>query len=455
MKKNLSRILALILASVLLLLGCASCANKGKTLLTLEKDGVSVTFSVNLYELMLSRMKGSLAFYGYTANGVTVEYDSFWTYKDKFNGSELQTINEFYCDTILDNCRTYLAALYLFEKEGLKLSAAELEDVENKMFELIRTDGDGSKTKLNAVLASYGVNYDLLKDAYLMEAKVAALQKHLYGEKGSKLGYTVKDEYLEENYVHFRQVFLASYHYVYETDENGDVIYYYAEGEQKDRVYYDVYNGVVGYDKDGKELKDENGDVIYFVKDSDQKKIAYDTTHGMPAYQLNKDGSDYETKEMTVEELEELAKKADGLYNDLKDSTDAEFESVIKTESDDFGDSTDYNDGYYLQKGVDFTASGSNYGYLEQIVTALDDMEVGEVTMIKSSFGYHIVKKYSHSEKAYEKEENEVWFENFSDSLIEKLFLEECQKHFTDIKVADKVLTTAPTMKEVGINYYY
>ena len=175
-------------------------------MLTLEKDGIKVSLSVNVYELLLTRLKGSLSFNGETVNGMTVNQSGFWEYSDKFNGTDLQTIDEYYRDNILQNCKIYLAALYLFEKEGLKLSATVEDEIEDKLDELVRTDGNGSKAKLNQVLSTYGVNYDILKEFYTVEAKLDTLKDHLYGANAEKLGNTVKDQYLEENYVHFRQI---------------------------------------------------------------------------------------------------------------------------------------------------------------------------------------------------------------------------------------------------------
>lgn len=455
MKQKLLRAVALALSCVLLLFTVSCSGGKGKTLLSLKKDGVNVSISVNIYQLMLTRMKGSLGFYGYTANGLTPDSEAFWSYQDKFNGTDLQTIDEYYRDCILDNCRTYLAALYLFEKEGLSLSAADEEEIDSMMEEILHTDGDDSKTKLNAVLAAYGVNYDILKEVYTIEKKVAAVQKHLYGENASAVGDIVKAEFLEENYVHFRQIFLAAYSYVYETDDNGDVIYYYTTGANKDHICYDTDNGVTGTNEDGSVVKDQNGDTVYFVKDSEQKKIAYNTSLGEPAYVMNEDGSDYKTTPKTEDELKALATRAETLYNQMKNATAAEFEAAIPKESDDTSDKSEYSDGYYLQKNVDYMASGADYEYLDQIVTALETMQDGEVTMVKSNSGYHIIKKYAHTEKAYEKEANEAWFETFYEDLIESLFLEECQKLYADIKVNEKVLANAPTMKEVKMNYIY
>ena len=455
MKNRLLRLTALLLVSVLLLLSTVSCANRtGKPMLTLEKDGIKVSISVNVYELLLSRMKGTLAFYGYTANGVNATSDAFWDYTDKFNGTDLQTIDEYYRNQILGNCKTFLVALYLFEREGLTLSAAAEAKIEDKLRELVLSDGGGSKTKLNAVLAAYGVNYDILREVYVIEAKITELQNHLYGEKASKLGTEIKKEYLEKNYEHFRQVFLTSYHYVYETDKNGDDIYYYPDGEKKGHIYYDIYNGEIGYDKNGDPLLDEQGDVIFFVPGTNNTKIAYNTL-GARINALTEDGSDYKTKPMTPEELAEVKKKAEGLFAELEDSTFAEFEQALTDHSNDTAEVSEFDDGYYLDKRLDYAETGEQYAYLDDIAKALAEMEDGEVRMITSAFGYHIIKKYPHSDKAYDNEANEQWFADFHSGLIEELFSAKCAEHYGDIVLIDKVYATAPTMKAVGVNYYY
>ena len=105
----------------------------------------------------------------------------FW---NSWIGTPAKTMDEHYRENILESCKVSLIALYLFEKEGLSLSDAEEENVDALLEELIKTDGDGSKTKLNSVLAAYGVNYNILKDVYTMEAKIQKLQLHLYGEDG-------------------------------------------------------------------------------------------------------------------------------------------------------------------------------------------------------------------------------------------------------------------------------
>jgi len=320
----------------------------------------------------------------------------------------------------------------------------------------VLTDGNGSKTKLNAVLSAYGVNYNMLREIYIAEAKVAAVQAHLYGENASLIGDNLKTEYLEENYVHFRQILLASYKYVYETDANGDVIYYVEESDAnktKSHIYYDVYNGVKD-EREGEAVKDKNGDEIYYLNDGQYKTIAYDSVHGVPNYVMTKDG-DYKTEDMTEDELKALKARAETLAEELKGCTQAEFEKAMKDNSDDAAEDDSYDDGYYLKKGTDYSSSGEDYLYLDTIVEKLEEMEEGEICLVTSKFGYHLIRKYPHTEKAYDKEENEAWFDGFHGELVEKLFLELCQNHFGDIQTVEETLKTSPTMREVGINYYY
>ncbi len=453
MKKNILRTVALLLTLLLLSLPLAACSSKGKTLLTLNQDGIKVTFSQNEYLLMLTRVKGTLASYQFQVNS-----DSFWGQQDKYNGTDLQTLDAYYKDSVLDNCRNYLVALYLFEKEGLSLSDASLTKVDELMDELVQTDGDGSKTKLNSILSAYGANYNILKDLYLMQEKVTALQDHLYGKNAELLGDVVKAEYLAANYVHFEQIFFPSYTYVYKTDKNGDVIYYRVDenGNLKKNIFYDSGNGVAAKDEKGEPILDDNGEQVYYVKDN-PGKIAYDIYHGKPSHKLSSDGKSYETEEMTKEELATLKADTEKLFDTLKDSTYAEFEEEMKKNAEEEVDpgAEKYTDGYYLKVGMDYSASGEETAYLDDIVEALTKGEDGAVYLVQSVYGFHIIKEYPHTEKAYELEGNESWFSDFHSGLIQKYFIELCRTYYGSIEINDKVYASMPPMKEIGVNYYY
>ncbi len=451
MKKLLLRLSALLVSLVLLVGSLASCSSRGKNLLTLEKDGIKVTFSENEYILMLTRIKGTLASYQFSVND-----NSFWGQQDKYNGTDFQTLDAYYKENVLNNCRNYLVALYLFEKEGLALPEATLKQVDDYMEELVQTDGGGSKTKLNSVLSAYGVNYNILKDLYLMQEKITLLQEHLYGKNAELLGDVVKEEYLKESYVHFEQIFFPSYAYVYKTDKNGDTIYYMVDENDNLTKYicYDTGNGVAATDDKGEPILDENGQQVYYLKNS-PGKICYDPYNGKPSNKLSSDGKTYETKELTEAELAELKGKAEKLYADLKDAGYDQFEAQMKINNTENADSEQYTDGYYIKTGVDYSASGEEMAYLDDIVKALTEGEDGKVYLVQSAYGFHIIKEYPHTEKAYEKEGNESWFSDFNTGLIEKYFSELCRSYYGDIKLNEKVFASMPPMKEIGTNYYY
>lgn len=456
MKKTLLRVTAVLLSALLLTLSLASCANRGRTLMTLEKDGVKVTLSANVYELMLSRGKGSLVANKSTINGAYATQDSFWSYTSKFGGDKVMTYDEYYRSLVLDNCKAYLAAMYLYEKNGLSLDAKSVEEVETLMSDLLKENGEGSKSKLNAVLSAYGVNYNILKDVYLMQEKLEQLQVHLYGENASNVGTDVKDDYLKEHYLHFQQIFLPNTNFVYETDAFGDVIYYYTSGEYKDHIYYDTGNGVPGTNPDGTPMKDKYGDVIYFINNGRQDKIAYNFSNGSPVKVM--DGSSYKVEKMDAEELELLRTRADSIYQSLKGNSREQFEEKYElildeyTVKDEAYGNMSYEDGYYIRKDLDYLAAGSAYSYLDTIVKSFATMEDGDVILVESESGYHIIMKYAVESGAYSNEVNTQWFSGFNDALVEKLFLELCKNYYADIRIDEKVLAAAPIMKDVGAN---
>jgi hypothetical protein len=312
---------------------------------------------------------------------------------------------------------------------------------------LVKTDGDGSKAKLNSVLANYGVNYNMLKEYYTIKAKFKAVQDHIY----STTGPNVKNEHLKENYVHFYQIFLANYTYVYETDNNGDTIYFNPSTNQ---VLYKVTE-FTHTTASGDYERDSKGQIIYYT-DVTRTHISYDSEKGQPSYKIDKDGESYETKPMTEKELDELMERANDLLESLQGVTKDAFVSKVSSESDDT-QAAIYTDGYYLQKGVDYTASGEDFMYLDTIVEKLSsaDVQNGDVIMIPSPSGYHILMKCAPTENAYELEANDVWFSSFATELTGQLLAKYAEPYLAQIKLNEKVYANAPSMKEVAVNYFY
>ena len=277
------------------------------------------------------------------------------------------------------------------------------------MDELIKTDGDGSKTKLNSVLAEFGVNYKMLKEYYTIKAKFKAVQEHIY----STTGPNIKNQYVNDHYVHFYQLFLANYTYVYETDKNGDIIYY---NTATNKILYKETE-FTHADATGKVETDSKGQIIYYT-DVTRTHISYDTKNGQPSYKIDADGESYVTKPMTEDELDKLVERANDLHQSLQGVAKDTFVARANSESDDT-QAAIYTDGYYLQKGMDYSASNQDFLYLDTIVEKLSDpaVKVGDVIMISSPSGYHILMKCSPTENAYELEANDVWFSGFATLL--------------------------------------
>ena len=449
-KKLLLCITALVLLCTILIISLSRCTgNSGKAMLTLKADGKTYSISVNLYELMLSATKGTLDAYKYTIQGHRPSQGAFWDIMDTYDGKTMETSNSFYRKSVLEDCKTYLISLYLFDKYDLELSESAKKEIEDTMDELIKTDGEGSKTKLNSVLAEYGVNYKMLKEYYTIKAKFKAVQEHIYSTTGPNL----KNEYLNENYVHFYQIFLANYTYVYETDKNGDTIYYNTATNQ-------ILYKNTGYDNkldSGKLETDSDGQIVYYT-DVYRTHIAYDTEKGQPSYKIDKDGESYVTKPMTDDELVALRERAELLVDNFQKEniTKDNFIAKVISESDDTQASI-YTDGYYLQKGFDYSKSGEDFVYLDDIVEKLSDPTLpnGSVVLITSKSGYHIIMKCAPTEGAYDMEANQVWFTNFATNFAGEIFTDNAEPLMAKIKLNEKLYAKVPNMKEIATNYFY
>ena len=86
---------------------------------------------------------------------------------------------------------------------------------------------------------------------------------------------------------------------------------------------------------------------------------------------------------------------------------------------------------------------------------ALADMEVGEVALVESDYGYHVIMKYPMEKGAYADKDNEDWFEGFTEGLVEDMFMSLCKEHMDKVTVDEEILATVPPMREIGKNYYY
>ncbi len=422
------RRLRLLLATVFLLASLIGCAPKQKTLMTLGKQ----TLSVNQYELLLSRMRGQLEY-----NSYPVDSDDFWKTIWSTDGA---TYEQYFGESILQQAKDMLVKLYLFEEVyGLTLPDSNAEEIDRYIEDALSMEFDGSKSSFNRALSAYGVNMEMLRENYLMEDKITYLTNYI----ASITGDSAKEEYYEQNYVCFRQIIFPLYEYVWETDENGDVIYYL---EGSNHIAYNKTSGTPRTGTDGKQATDENGDTVYYTADG---KIAYDTKDGVPmAKDENNDGyADYRT--LGEEEAAAVAERAGKLYELIAAGDFSTFESYGDDLSDDDIWAT-YQNGIFLRKDENYSAD-----YLNDIAEALEKMEVGDTALIQSENAYHLIMKYALEEGAYKQSANEDWFSDFNEMLGAQILETLCAPYMEQITVNETALAGARSIRELGSNHYY
>ncbi len=438
MKTTAIRRLISVLLCLSLLVGAVAmtaCSKKGTTLL--ELDGK--TISVNQYQLLLSRVKASLANVGYS-----VDSSTFW---DMVIDSDGNTYDEYFRNAALTDAKRYLAALAIFEEEGLVLPQSYKDAIDEDIEEYIRDAG--SKSALNSQLSVYGVNVDMLRELYEIEAKYAYVQDHLYGADGEKIAANVRHEYLTEHAVCFKQVLIRAFDYVYETDLNGDEIYYLPEenNAKVNNIAYDTVKGHTRTDEHGKTVTDKNGAEVYFLDDG---SIAYDKEKGIRAVVYDDTGS-VKTVKYSAEVLAEHKNDAEEILATVQKGDYATFEALLE-EYEVSGDDAFITDSTFCFL---YTTGDNNYDYLNDIADELAKSDEGTVHMVTSEYGINVVMKYPIPEDAVTNTAYDDWFGDLTDRVAAKLFHTKCSPYMEKVTVYNSEFAKLPSMKEVGTNYNY
>jgi hypothetical protein len=428
LKNKRIRVCALLIAIVLLLSAALfGCSRKGEVVMQIGKQKLTV----NTYELMLSRMKGTLKY-----NGHPTDTESFWNTIISVQGG---TYNDYFCHTVQEEAKMMLIKLYLFEEVyKLELPSNYYDTIDEYIGDALDLLHDGSKTAFNSKLAEYGVNMDMLRENYIMEDKIDYLKLHLSKQTGD----TARDEYYQKNYVRFRQILLPLYEYLYETDENGDTVYY---KEGTDRIYYDM-DGVTKKGTDGKTIVDGNGDTVYYTEDG---KIAYNTKKGVTRG-IDKDKDGYTDYKMLDKESAQLVKdQAEKLKEVIEAGDFSTFEDYGKKMSEEALWSA-YPNGMYINKNKNYSIA-----YLDDMQEALTNMAVGDIALIEADNAYHLIMKYEIEAHGYKNDANKDWFEEFEDEVVSEILDAMCQKYMDQVKVNTEALEKAMDMKTIGSNTDY
>ncbi|MBQ9778419.1 MAG: hypothetical protein IJW22_05785 [Clostridia bacterium] len=425
MKKSLICMLALLLASLLALGGCAS---HGKALFKVGGDEISV----NVFQLYLSRMKGDLA-----AAGEKVNDADYWGSYISIDGT---TYKDHYTNRVFEGLRYQAAALYLYEQEGLKLPKEELDAIDAWIEGLIQEVGEGSKSVFNSVLSAYGANITVLRDAAILEAKLEQLKVHLYGEKGAKLTATALEEYYQKTYYRGYQMLIANYYYDHDRDADGKAIYYGTDG----KIAYDKENGVAT------DKTDKNGDTVYRYQNEDQSfgLIAYDKENGKIKYYYD-DKGEHKIAYYSSEEMQERYEVLEAIAEDCK-GNEERFLEYAKT----YSDNAEFNDTY-APNGMYFSAGTTTSDTVfYTFSTELAKLEVGELAILESSSGYYLIMRAELDSAAWQNEKNMQWFKTLSTLTVEYMLQKKAEPYLQYVTF-DEELKKSVDITMVAANNYY
>jgi hypothetical protein len=242
-------------------------------------------------------------------------------------------------------------------------------------------------------------------------------------------------------------VFLYTYEYVYETDENGDNIYYKEDG----KISYDTSKELMR-DKDGNTVTDKNGDRIYvYVDEKGKERIAYDRTKGEREMLIGEDG-DPVIVDLEGDDLKLLVEKANGILETVKEGDTIGFDLLVDEYNEEEG-SEKYPNGYYVTENTQYASA--------EVIETLFDLKVGEYKMVKSDYGLHIIMRYELEKAAYTLEEyTDLFIANstgtyiFMGDLMSKMLADYVSSYKEKVTV-DETLLDGIDMKSVGVNFNY
>lgn len=435
-----STAILLILCMLAGSLGLVACSQKATPMATLD----DYVISTNVYQFLLSRVKGTLSRAGYS-----VASADFWETVVDSNGT---TYDEYFRQAVLVDARRYLAAMVLFDELKLVLPQSQYDKIDEDIQESITTAG--SKSALNSELATFGVNIDMLREIYIMEAKFNYLQDHLYGANGSKIAANVRQEYLDRNAVCYRYVLIRGFDYVYETDSNGDDIYFLPnENNAKvNNIAYDNKAGEVRLDANNKIIVDKNGDSVYFLPSG---RIAYDTEAGVRAIVYDEQGI-AKTVRYSADRLAELKGVGEEIVASVEPGDYAAFEAFLAEYELDKDDEFVVEENFETTYSFLYTTGDNGFDYLNDIADTLASIHEGEVRLVSASdYGYNVIMKYPMPSDAATNSTYEGYFTDLADRVIAELFQKKCEANMEKVTVDEKAFAGLPSMKDVGTNLYY
>lgn len=199
------------LLCIFTLLSFSSCKEAPPSAMTL--GGASISEGVYKYKLC-SHKAQFLSTYSDMS-----DTDEFW---DQMLTDDMNA-EEFLTNLANDYVKMDLISIYLFDEYGMKTSAADKKAASDIISDLKEVSG-GDKKSFEKILSQYGVDEKTLLQIYLDEYKTTYVYNYVFENGIINVGDSEKQEFLEENYVRIRHIYINnSYNYdesYYDDDGN-------------------------------------------------------------------------------------------------------------------------------------------------------------------------------------------------------------------------------------------
>ncbi|MCD7776022.1 MAG: peptidylprolyl isomerase, partial [Firmicutes bacterium] len=142
--------------------------------------------------------------------------------------------------------------------------------------------------------------------------------------------------------------------------------------------------------------------------------------------------------DLTDDELAEKSATIETIKSELEAGTS--FEELWSLYSED----QLYEDGYYIYEGMD--------GFIDEVVEAALEMEVGDIICIETEYGTHFLKRYEITGEPWDDDASEDFFEDFDDNIADYMFTALINDYADDVTVNTE-LTSQYSLRDANAGY--
>ena len=167
-------------------------------------------------------------------------------------------------------------------------------------------------------------------------------------------------------------------------------------------------------------------------------------------------------KELTSAEKDKIKKEAEDVLALVNKGDTEGFEGLIMIydENQSVTDESERNEMYYLSTQKTYENFMTDGDILDSVCAEVAKLEVGEYTLYKSDYGYHIVMRYNPEENAFKEEKNANWFEDsngnydFNSDIVNDFFMKKLQPYADKIVIDDSIKASVDISK-ITPNYNF